>query len=294
MTPIIVGLLVLAIPAGIYGALRRHRMNGGGLDVPRAIVELTSRHLAPDRVEWGQAMVGELGQYQGLSRWRYALGCAVAALGLPRRDGSGQWVLVSVLVAAIACAALVGYGLVRYPNIVTGAGTWVALATFGFTLLVFVAVTSVSTRDARIGKRAVVAGCITAGLWITVGVVALSVHSKGSVFVLLALPLMSVAVGAVGARRGQTRTAGLRTAVVSAVVAALVVFLVLAADALITGGRPYDAGQLRDFATSGYPDLATYVVSDNLGTAMILMLFMSVANAALGLVGAALAPRNGR
>jgi len=71
------------------------------------------------------------------------------------------------------------------------------------------------------------------------------------------------------------------------------VFLVLAADTSITDGRPYDAGQLRDFASSGYPDLATYAVSDSLGTAMVLLLFMSVANAVLGAVGAALAkPRD--
>jgi hypothetical protein len=122
--------------------------------------------------------------------------------------------------------------------------------------------------------------------------VVLSVHSKGLVFVLLALPLMSVAVGMIATRRG-SRASGLRTAVVAAVVASLVVFLVLAADTSITDGRPYDAGQLQDFASSGYPDLATYAVSDSLGTAMVLLLFMSVANAVLGAVGAALAkPRD--
>jgi hypothetical protein len=105
---------------------------------------------------------------------------------------------------------------------------------------------------------------------------------------------MSVAVGAVGALRGQTRAAGRRAALVSAVVASLVVFLVLAADTLITGGRPYDTGQLQDFATSGYPDMATYAVSDNLGTAMVLLLLMSVMNAVFGSVGAALASRRGR
>jgi hypothetical protein len=294
MSLIIVGSLVLAIAAGAYGALRQRRMHVGRADVPAAIVGWATGLLATDRAEWGQAMEGELGQYHGPARWHYALGCAVAALGLPRRGGSGRWVVMSVLVAAIACAALVGYEFVRYPSMVTGAGTWLALATFAGALVGFVVVTGVVTRESRIGTTALVAGCVIAGVWIAVGVVALSAHSKASVFVLLALPLMSVAVGVVGARREQTRTAGLRTAVVSAVVASLVVFLVLAVNTMITGGRPYDSGQIQDFAASGYPDMATYAVSDNLGTAMVLLLFMSVTNTVFGSAGAALAARRAR
>ena len=75
------------------------------------------------------------------------------------------------------------------------------------------------------------------------------------------------------------------------VTAFLTVFLVLATDTLVTGGRPYDAGQLQDFATSGYPDMATYAVSDNLGTSMVLLLLMSAMTALLGSAGATLATR---
>ena len=75
--------------------------------------------------------------------------------------------------------------------------------------------------------------------------------------------------------------------------AALAVFLVLATDVLITGGRPYDAGQIQDFATSGYRDIATYAVSDDLGTAMVWLLLISAVTALLGSAGATLAtPRS--
>jgi len=131
-------------------------------------------------------------------------------------------------------------------------------------------------------------------VWVVVGVIALAAHRKGSVFVLLALPLMSIVVGAVGSRRGRTRAAGLRTAIVSSVVSSLVVFLALAADTVLTGGRPYDAGQLQDFAASGYPDLATYAVSDGLGTAMVLLLFMSITTGLFGWVGVAVTTRRRR
>jgi hypothetical protein len=288
---IIVALIVLAVAAGVYRA-RRERGTGGGADIPAAVVGWAARLLSVDRAQWGQAMLGELGQYEGFARWRYALGCAVAAIGLPRRGRSGRWVMAYVLVASIASAGLVGYGFARYPGMVTGTGTWLALATFAALLAGFVMVTGVTTRRSPLGVTGLVCGCALAGVWIVVGAVTLSTRSTASMFLLLILPLASIAVGVIGARRGHTRTAGRRAALVSAVVAALAVFLVLATDTLITGGRPYDAGQLQDFATSGYPDMATYAVSDNLGTAMVLLLLMSVMTAVLGSAGASLARRH--
>jgi len=284
---IILALVVLAVAASVYRVWRR-RGSGGG-DIPAAVVGWAAQLLSVDRAEWGQAMLGELGQYQGSARWRYALGCAVAAIGLPRRGRSGRWVLASVLVASIASAGLVGYGFARYPGMVTGAGTWLALATFAAVLAGFVVVTGVTTRQSPIGVTGLVCGCALAGVWIVVGALTLVTRSTTSMFLLLILPLASTGVGVVGVRRGRTRTAGRRAALVSAVVAALAVFLVLATDTLITGGRPYDAGQIQDFATSGYPDMATYAVSDNLGTAMVLLLLMSAMTGLLGSAGASLA-----
>jgi len=286
---IILALIVLAVAAGAY---RARRLRSANADIPGAIVGWAAGLLSVDRAEWGQAMLGELGQYTGGARWRYAPGCAVAAIGLPRRSRGGRLVLASVLVASIASAGLVGYGFARYPGIVTGASTWLALAAFAAVLAGFVVITGVTARQSPIAVIGLVSGCALAGVWLVVGVVALSTRSTASMFLLLILPLASTAVGVIGARRGHTRTAGRRAALVSAVVAALAVFLVLAADTLITGGRPYDAGQLQDFATSGYPDLATYAVSDNLGTAMVLLLLMSAATALLGSTGASLASRH--
>jgi hypothetical protein len=286
---IIFALVVLAVAAGIYRAWRRG--SSGRADIPALIVGWAARLLSVDRAEWGQAMLGELGQYKGFARWRFALGCAVAAIGLPRRGRSGRWVMASVLVASIASAGLVGYGFVRYPGMVTGTGTWLALAAFAAVLAGFVVITGATTRQSPVAVTGLVCGCALAGVWIVVGAIALSTRNTASMFFLLILPLASIGVGVVGTRRGRTRTAGRRAALVSAVVAALAVFLVLATGTLITGGRPYDAGQLRDFASSGYPDIATYAVSDNLGTAMVLLLLMSTMTALLGSTGAALANR---
>jgi len=286
---IILGLAAIAAAAGAYRAWRRGR--NGSTDIPTAIVEWAARLLSADRAEWGQAMLGELGQYTGAARWRYAVGCALAAIGLPRRGRGARWVIASVLVASITSAGLVGYGFARYPGMVTGAGTWLALAAFAAVLAGFVVITGVTTRQSPIAITGLICGCALAAVWIGVGATALSTHSPASKLLLLILPLACIAVGVIGARRGRTRTAGRRAAVVSAVVAALAVFLVLATDTLVTGGQPYDAGQLHDFATSGYPDMATYAVSDNLGTAMVLLLLMSATTALLGSAGASLAGR---
>ena len=45
---------------------------------------------------------------------------------------------------------------------------------------------------------------------------------------------------------------------------------------------------------SGYSDMATYAVSDNLGTAMVVLLFMAILNAVFGSIGAGLVSRHGR
>jgi len=60
---------------------------------------------------------------------------------------------------------------------------------------------------------------------------------------------------------------------------------------VLTGGRPYDPGMIRDFHTSGASDLATYAVGDNLGAAMGLLLLTPALAALLGLLGAAVTAR---
>ena len=47
-------------------------------------------------------------------------------------------------------------------------------------------------------------------------------------------------------------------------------------------GRPYDAGTLRDFHHSQAHDLATYAVSDNLGSGLVLLLVIPTVAIAVG------------
>jgi hypothetical protein len=53
--------------------------------------------------------------------------------------------------------------------------------------------------------------------------------------------------------------------------------------AYVHDGRPYDAGLVRDFHTSGAPDLAAYAVSGDLATGLLLLIvvpLLAVASAA--------------
>jgi hypothetical protein len=51
-------------------------------------------------------------------------------------------------------------------------------------------------------------------------------------------------------------------------------------------GRPYDHGLIRDFHRSGGRDLATYAVSDNLGSGLVLLLLVPTVALALGSLSA--------
>ena len=59
-------------------------LDGPTEDAPLRLTRWAIGLLAPQRAEWGQAMLGELGHIKGrVRRMRFALGCVAAALVLP-------------------------------------------------------------------------------------------------------------------------------------------------------------------------------------------------------------------
>ena len=91
------------------------------------------------------------------------------------------------------------------------------------------------------------------------------------------------------ARTSRDAAAGTRAALWAGLVAGLGVFDVWVAATYARDGGPYDAGMLRDFHSSHAPDLATYAVSDNLGSALVLLLLIPTVALAVGSVTAHLA-----
>jgi hypothetical protein len=280
-------VLLLAALAGVTLAfLRRRGADGPATDFPARLLAWAIGFLAADRADWGQAMVGELEQlhHRG-SRWRFALGCLIATLLFPaRRARTGRLAVVLVIAAVVGSAGLVGYGLVRYPAILSGRNTWPVLVTFAVLLAGFSLVTLVLVRRDAAAGLALVGGLGTAAVWIGFGYP--GVTSALARPALLALPLAPLVVGIAAARRGRSGAAGRQAALLSAIVAGLFLFLALAGDTLLTAGGPYDSGQLRDFPGSRFPDIASYAVNDNLGTAMSLLLLASMVTAVLGCAAA--------
>ena len=239
-------------------------------------------------------MFGELSRMDDRrQRWRFALGCASAAVFLPsRRADSAALAARLVAAMALACAGLVAYGLGQYPQIITPCPHLAGAAVFVSVLAGYTALSAFLVRRGPVTRSGLAGGLGLAAVWIAAGIPVVTQAAQPAYSLLLvAIPIASLA--AEPWPPGGGRTAAVRQQVVSfsALVAGLVLFLVYASDILLTAGGPYDAGQIRDFPGSGLPDLATYAVSDNLGSAMMLLLLVPLVTAAIGATGADIAAR---
>jgi hypothetical protein len=78
-----------------------------GMDGPAWLLAAAAVTLPADRRDWGAAMTAELAQVRDRqARWRFAAGCARAAVFPPRGSGAAVGVAGALAVAAIAAAAL--------------------------------------------------------------------------------------------------------------------------------------------------------------------------------------------
>src|SRR5579862_9341020 len=229
-------------------------------DVPVRLLRWAVGLLSAGRAEWGQAMLGELDHLEGRGqRWRFAVGCAGAALLLPPwgRAAAAVWAMAALAaVAADLDASLV----VRYR---LGAGDWV----FGVIMLVFVA--SFALAAATLLRRpGVVVPGLAGGLLVALAWLAMrgftfyaAIAPMTAPFTPL-VPMVAVPalVGVVGTLRAGTAAAGRRIARLAAISAGLALYLygVIAVVFLGATGPPADPG-----STVGY------IVSDRLSGNMI-------------------------
>jgi hypothetical protein len=118
----------LLTPVGVAIALYRRNprrfLDGPTEDAPLRLLSWAVGLLSPQRAEWGQAMLGEIGHIDGrLRRMRFALGCTGASLILPPwgRAAAGVWAMIALAVASLSLYAGldIGYHL--------GVGDWIAL-----------------------------------------------------------------------------------------------------------------------------------------------------------------------
>src|SRR5690242_15323902 len=112
----------IAVAVALYRRNPRRFLDGPTEDAPQRLLHWAVGLLSPQRAEWGQAMLGELGYLDG--RLRFALGCTGAVLTLPPwgRAAAGLWATIGITAATVAIDA----GLTVHYRL--GAGDWIALA----------------------------------------------------------------------------------------------------------------------------------------------------------------------
>jgi hypothetical protein len=149
-------------------------------------------------------MLGELGHIDGRDRrWRFAVGCAGAALLLPPwgRAAAAVWAMVAVVVGSVGLYAFVGvrYGLLAWD--------WVFAAVALVLLVSYTLAASMLLRQPRVALPGLLGGLLIAAIWLAPGytfydlIASVAPRWVGLVQVIV-LPLL---VGVVGALWGGQR-----------------------------------------------------------------------------------------
>jgi hypothetical protein len=116
---------LLGIGIALYRRNPQRFLDGPTEDAPLRLMRWGIGLMSSQRAEWGQAMLGELGQIEGrVRRMRFTLGCVGAALVLPPwgRAAAGVWTMI---VLAAGAVGLYGAIAVHYR---LGVGDWIEAA----------------------------------------------------------------------------------------------------------------------------------------------------------------------
>ena len=227
------------------------------------------------------------------ARWRFSLSCARAAAlirlrtttGRPAPGTASSRAFVLAGIAGAVCLAV--YGLLHYPELRSDPGTWISVACFLLVLAVYaliaLALSGKNTRHATIASRYGLSGGLLIGsAWFLI--LAPTSLFKGWVAIPLLIVLLGpVCIAALAARSANDVKTGTQAALWSGIVGGLAAFLIWVTATYLRDGRPYDPGLVRDFHQSGAHDLATYAVSDNLGSGIVLLLIVPARRARLWL-----------
>ncbi len=213
-------------------------------DVPERLLRWAAGLLSARRAEWGHAMVGELDHIDGRGRrWRFAAGCAGAALLLAPwgRAAAAVW---AMSVAAAGAAGVYAAVAVRYR---LGAGDWVFAVIALVFLVGFTLAAATLLRRPGIALPGLLGGLLVTLAWLALsgftfyGVIAPMTAKWSPLIAEVAVPVL---VGATGAMRGGSAAAGRRAARLAAISGGLGLYLfaTIAVAVLGAGGPPGTPG----------------------------------------------------
>jgi hypothetical protein len=214
-------------------------------DAQVRLVEWAIGLLRADRIEWGQAMLGELDRIEGRSqRWRFSLGCVAGIVLLPPWGATGA--MGAMVAVALGSAAVFGFGFVHFA-LAANAWNWVLLVILAALTMGLIVAGSVLLRRPGVAGPGLVGGLFVAAAWLAASRFTLlgvldPIRSIGRWSVpalLIAVPLV---VGAGGAWRSGSALVGRRAARLAGVSAGLATFFVSSIAVVAIDGGPRDPG----------------------------------------------------
>jgi len=213
-------------------------------DMPERLLRWAAGLLSAQRAEWGQAMLGELGCIDGRGRrWRFAAGCAGAALLLLPwgRAAAAVWVMA---MAAAGAAGVYAAVAVRYR---LGGGDWVFAAIELVFLAGFTIAAATLLRRPGVALPGLLGGLVVALTWLAMqGFTFYDVIAPWTApfWPLVPMVAVPVLVGVAGTLRAGGAVAGRRIARLAAISAGLGLYLygTIAVAVLGAGGPPGTPG----------------------------------------------------
>jgi hypothetical protein len=283
--PTVLMVCLLGIGIAMFRRSPRTFLDGPSSDMPTVLLDWAAGLLPEERAEWGQAMAGELGYLSGrIRRWRFAVGCVIAALLLrPRgRAAAGVWAMIAV---AAGSAGLYASLAIRFGLDGDDWVNWAWAAVAAASLAGFVLGASALLRRPRVAISGLLCGLIFTLVSLAMtGFTFYEVTGTITTFQenLIRRIGVPLAIGAAGTLWSRDARAGRRIARLAAVSSGLILYLysTLAVAVLGAGGPPDDPG-----LTGGG------IVSDRLGTNLTGLLLGTLLTATVGWAGAACAGR---
>ncbi|GIG59708.1 hypothetical protein Lfu02_40800 [Longispora fulva] len=248
-------------------------------DAPARLLGWAVGLLAPDRQEWGQAMVGELDRLDDRGRrWRFALGCVGAAVVMPPW-GRAAAALSALMAVAASAGGLAVYTHVHY-RLSTDGWTWAGAAFLVVLLVGYVLGGSALLRRPGVAAPGLIGGLLVTAVWLTVGGFTfdqwLNTHGQGRSMLIIAVP---VVVGVFATLWGGSAAIGRRAARLASVTAALATYLYGILAVAVLGATGHDP-------SDGWT--TAQIVSDNLGNqAVFYLMALPLMTATVGWAAAA-------
>jgi hypothetical protein len=242
----LLGILLLGVlGAVLWGREHPPQEVAKARDVPDRLLQWVVGLLPADRIEWGQAMLGELDRVTGFSaRWRFALSCVAGVLLPPPQGAVGPMAVLGTF--ALGSAIVFGIGFVHF-GLATSPGNWVELAILAAIVMATLIGVSVQLRRPAVARLGLIGGFVVAAVWLGIsnftylGIISpiTSVGSWSGPLLIIGVPLV---VGMGATWRSGSASVGRRATRLAGISGGLAMFFIATIAVVAIDGGPRDPG----------------------------------------------------